>query len=104
VAREFKELKRIETEPAKERMSAGGKGVAILPHLLGKSRDKAAAMVGMGARTAEKFEKIVDDSQPPRQPRSPSGADFCNLAYSALACFRMGMSGSASFQSVRKSL
>jgi ParB-like chromosome segregation protein Spo0J len=58
--REFKELKRIEAELAKERMSAGGKGVAILPHLRGKSRDKAAVMVGMGARTAEKFEKIVD--------------------------------------------
>jgi hypothetical protein len=28
---------------------------------------------------------------------------YCSLAYSALACFRMGMSGSASFQSVRKS-
>ena len=28
---------------------------------------------------------------------------YCNFAYSALACFRMGMSGSASFQSVRKS-
>jgi len=28
---------------------------------------------------------------------------YCNLAYSALACFRMGMCGSASFQSVRKS-
>ena len=24
---------------------------------------------------------------------------YCNFAYSALACFRMGMSGSASFQS-----
>ena len=29
---------------------------------------------------------------------------YCSFAYSALACFRMGMSGSASFQSVRKSL
>jgi hypothetical protein len=28
---------------------------------------------------------------------------YCNLAYSAFACFRMGMSGSASFQRVRKS-
>jgi len=28
---------------------------------------------------------------------------YCSFAYSALACFRMGMSGSASFQSVRKS-
>jgi hypothetical protein len=29
---------------------------------------------------------------------------YCTFAYSALASFRMGMSGSASFQSVRKSL
>jgi hypothetical protein len=29
---------------------------------------------------------------------------YCSFAYSALASFRMGMSGSASFQSVRKSL
>jgi hypothetical protein len=29
---------------------------------------------------------------------------YCSFAYSALACFRMGMSGSASFQIVRKSL
>jgi len=29
--------------------------------------------------------------------------DYCNFAYSALACFRMGISGSASFQRVRKS-
>jgi hypothetical protein len=28
---------------------------------------------------------------------------YCNFANSAFACFRMGMSGSASFQSVRKS-
>ena len=28
---------------------------------------------------------------------------YCSFAYSALACFKMGMSGSASFQSVRKS-
>jgi hypothetical protein len=35
-----------------------------------------------------------------RQPDCP----HCSFAYSALACFRMGMSGSASFHSVRKSL
>jgi hypothetical protein len=28
---------------------------------------------------------------------------YCNFPYSALACFRMGMSGSASFQRLRKS-
>jgi len=27
---------------------------------------------------------------------------YCSFAYSALACFRIGMSGSASFQRVRK--
>ena len=30
--------------------------------------------------------------------------DYCSFAYSALACFSIGMSGSASFHSVRKSL
>ena len=30
-------------------------------------------------------------------------SDYCSFAYSALASFRMGMSGSASFQSVRNS-
>ena len=30
----------------------------------------------------------------------PAGG-YCNFAYSALACLRMGMSGSASFQNVR---
>ena len=33
-----------------------------------------------------------------RYPRVP----YCNFAYSALACFRTGMSGSASSQRVRK--
>src|SRR6266513_3184277 len=31
-----------------------------------------------------------------------STVDYCNFAYSALACFKMGMSGSASFQRVKK--
>jgi hypothetical protein len=30
--------------------------------------------------------------------------DYCSFVYSAFASFRMGMSGSASFQRVRKSL
>ena len=29
---------------------------------------------------------------------------YCSCAYSALACFKIGMSGSASFQRARKSL
>jgi hypothetical protein len=35
--------------------------------------------------------------------RGPERGDYFSFAYSALACLRMGMSGSASFQRVRKS-
>jgi Beta-galactosidase trimerisation domain len=35
--------------------------------------------------------------------RPTTNQGYCNFAYSALACLRMGMSGSASFQSVKKS-
>src|ERR1700684_3807892 len=40
----------------------------------------------------------------PSHKSTRRSADHFNLAYSALACCRMGMSGSASFQRVRKSL
>jgi len=33
---------------------------------------------------------------------SQGSRSYCSFAYSALACLRIGMSGSASFQSVRK--
>ena len=36
-------------------------------------------------------------------PYEVVNADYCSLAYSAWACLRIGMSGSASFQRVRKS-
>ena len=36
--------------------------------------------------------------------RFPATAGYCSFAYSALACFKTGMSRSASFQRVRKSL
>jgi|HubBroStandDraft_1064217.scaffolds.fasta_scaffold78228_2 hypothetical protein len=36
--------------------------------------------------------------------RTTTQSHYCNFAYSTLASFRMGMSGSASFQSVKKSL
>jgi prepilin-type N-terminal cleavage/methylation domain-containing protein len=35
--------------------------------------------------------------------RTQVSNSYCSFAYSALACFRMGISGSASFQSDRKS-
>src|ERR1700687_1021862 len=39
-----------------------------------------------------------------KPPSRQLGCAHCSFAYSALACFRMGISGSASFQRVRKSL
>jgi hypothetical protein len=36
--------------------------------------------------------------------RAVIAGGYCSFAYSALACFRMGMSRSASFQRVTKSL
>ena len=36
--------------------------------------------------------------------RQPIGLSYCSFAYSAFASFRIGMSGSASFQRVRKPL
>ena len=66
-AREFKELRRIETELAKERMIAAQKndrGKAAKEKLpeqtKGQARDKAAVAVGMSGRTAEKLEAVVD--------------------------------------------
>jgi len=45
--------------------------------------------------------KTIEIQCPP--PRARHSRCYCSFAYSALACFRMGMSESASFQSVRKS-
>ena len=56
-AREFKELKRIERELAKERQFAG---VPAKGPEGGEAVAKAAAAVGMGANTAKKIEAVVD--------------------------------------------
>jgi len=40
----------------------------------------------------------------PRRALQRQKRIHCNLAYSALACFRIGMSGSASFHKLKKSL
>src|SRR5713101_936234 len=60
-------------------------GLSAKPSLIGK------------VRFARDSETIVQVRTRDRTP------DHCNLAYSALACCRIGVSGSASFQSVRKS-
>ena len=71
--REFRELKRIETELAKERqkLSKERKRIETEPDMEGKenfpdpngqARDKAADVIGMSGRTAEKLEAIIEAS------------------------------------------
>lgn len=63
-AREFKELKRIEVELAKQRQSALNNKETASGQLAGSDRGeavaKAASAVGMGANTAKKLEAVVD--------------------------------------------
>ena len=53
---------------------------------------------------------VVDDKSPietvsdGKQSDAPDFPNYCSFAYSALASFRIGTSGSASFHSARKSL
>jgi hypothetical protein len=46
---------------------------------------------------------LTGDLHAPSSILGNSWNGYCSFAYSALASFRMGMSGSASFQRVRKS-
>lgn len=60
IAREFTELKRIETELAKERQGTRTDlGVPLPQSARGKARDKAAAKLGKKARTLEKMAQVV---------------------------------------------
>ena len=56
------------------------------------------------SRVDECYRLIASGDNFVRAGRAWSPRCYCSFAYSALASFRMGMSGSASFQSVRKSL
>lgn len=57
----------------------------------------------LGGKLAGAGRTLQSDQMPGfRSSRLRTG--YCSFAYSALASFRMGMPGSASFQSVRKSL
>ena len=71
-------------------------GRVLEPH---RSRIKLASKCGM---TGVQGKRVID-GRPETLRRSSSFVAQCSLAYSALACLRIGMSGSASFQRVRKS-
>ena len=60
---------------------------------------------GWGARFAAYYEELSGSPITGQLGRFLPGIQFshCSFAYSTFACFRMGTSGSASFQSVRKS-
>jgi ParB family chromosome partitioning protein len=66
--REFKRLKEIEVELAKQRQGTRTDLVETFPpSAAGKARDKAAAFIGMSGRQAEKLEKLVDKAD--KSPR-----------------------------------
>ena len=56
-----KQQEHIEKAKAKGRMSDGGKGVEILPHLKEKTRDAMGEKVGVSGKTYDKM-KAIDDS------------------------------------------
>ena len=57
----IKKREEIEKRKAKERMSDGGKGVEILPHLKEKTRDAMGGKVGVSGKTYDKM-KAIDES------------------------------------------
>ncbi len=61
--------------------------------------ERCAESLGYSVQTAAfpTTGQTVEDS-------NASIADYCSFAYSDLACFKTATSGSASFQSARKSL
>src|SRR6476660_2686045 len=63
--------------------------------------EKVAGQALLCANCALRFFRPVRSSS---YGTNDSVSPHCSFADSALACFKMGMSGSASFQSVRKSL
>ena len=91
------------------RALACGKDV-VLAHSFGHSevgrinRLEAQRRGGFSARSITANQALTSASRVNECKRLIASVDYCNFAYSALACFRMGMSGSASFQSMRKSL
>ena len=74
----------------------------------GSAGRRSAADMGVGSErffgTPERVPKVRKGIlELDRERHGTFAINHCNFAYSALACFRMGMSGSASFQRAKKS-
>lgn len=70
-----KSLEEIEKRKAKERMSDGGKGVEILPHLKEKTRDVMGEKVGVSGKTYDKM-KAIDESDDERLKQQVRNGDI----------------------------
>ena len=70
-----KSLEEIEKRKAKERMSDGGKGVEILPHLKEKTRDAMGEKVGVSGKTYDKM-KAIDESDDERLKQQVRNGDI----------------------------
>jgi hypothetical protein len=67
-----------------------------------EDEDALAALARAGAERRRWEPRLALESAP-WAGKARSAAYCSNFAYSVLACFRMGMSGSASFHSAKKS-
>jgi hypothetical protein len=84
-----------------DRCGHGARGVAQ-----GGGRKRKAGGFARGSIHARNFRQFDFCGLRPTDARRGllrRAGNYCSFAYSALACFRIGMSGSASFQSMRKS-
>ncbi len=84
-AREFQKLKEIEAERAKERQGTRNDLVENFPQCSeGKSRDLAAAKVGMSGKTAEKAAEVKSKAG----CRKVAVLFFCGVSY-PVSIFKM---------------
>jgi hypothetical protein len=69
--------------------------------MFARSFERPAAGEGLGASSGSRTLAVLHRTRTTAQ--MSSDANYCNLAYSAFACFSTGESRSASFQNARKS-
>ena len=83
-----------------EGFSIDGRELRLQNEMLTWKNEPVGAIDGVDVHRRIAADSLLRTKPPPRQLSSA----HCSFAYSALACLRMGMSGSASFHSERKSL
>jgi hypothetical protein len=84
-------------------MRAGGTEKGVAPEVSARHRDKLDTMAPRLRDYANRRTARINEAYDRSGGAGVGVGRYCSFAYSALACFRIGTSRSASFQSVRKS-